>query len=636
MKQIFCLLAAFALATFCSAQQRLLSHNPIPDSLSADAASVVRLDRTVVDIQSMESGKVRQTRAVTVLNRNGMQAAWFSCSCDKYLKLKNFKGFLYDKDGNLVRSIRKSDLKITEYSPHLATDGYAYILDIHYSEYPYTVMYEYDLDYTKGIIAFPDFAPMESFRQSVEQAEYSIRVPAEMGCNTKTFNFNDADISETSGAGFVAYAAVLKNRRAIADAPFTGLLKDISPRVSFAPGRFVFEDTSGSLASWEAMGNWNAGLLDGRTELSAEHKVIVHQLTDSCPTNRDKVKSLYDYLAETTRYVNISLGIGGFQPASADNVAEWKFGDCKGLTNYMRSMLAEAGIPADYATVSTADKRLYPDFPSFRQLNHVILSVPLPDDTVWIECTNPELPFGYVHHRIAGHDAILVRPGSSSLVKVPETAGAVPKAATRYDVTIFPDGTSSLTVSEHYTQEHYESRRHLLKTPPEEMTARVRELTRVSDAAISGLSVSETATVTPSIDISYSLHSRKFARKSGSRLFVPVNIFRRNLSKYATQERSTPFFFKNELTSDTVTISLPEGYTVEAIPKSREFSTPYLDFKSSVSQDGQQIRIVQEFRFKEGTFPAGINDEFRKNYNSMVAELGNSIALKKTDYKTTK
>ena len=104
----------------------------------------------------------------------------------------------------------------------------------------------------------------------------------------------------------------------------------------------------------------------------------LHGLTAHCSTDREKVKAIYDYLAKTTRYVSIQLGIGGLQPIAASDVCRTGFGDCKGLSNYTRAMLKEIGIPSTYTVISTTNERLLPDFSSANQMNHVILQVPLP------------------------------------------------------------------------------------------------------------------------------------------------------------------------------------------------------------------------------------------------------------------
>lgn len=44
----------------------------------------------------------------------------------------------------------------------------------------------------------------------------------------------------------------------------------------------------------------------------------------------------------------------------------------------MRAMLKEVGIPSNYVTISTTNRRLLKDFASVGQMNHVILQVPLP------------------------------------------------------------------------------------------------------------------------------------------------------------------------------------------------------------------------------------------------------------------
>lgn len=127
----------------------------------------------------------------------------------------------------------------------------------------------------------------------------------------------------------------------------------------------------------------NMSLLKIAMYLPSLAREKIKELVKDATNDREKVKILYDYLGQSTRYVSIQLGIGGYQPLFASEVFKTGFGDCKALSNYLKAMLSVVGIPSYYAGIKAdgTEKRLYPDFPNFNQMNHVILQVPLAADT---------------------------------------------------------------------------------------------------------------------------------------------------------------------------------------------------------------------------------------------------------------
>ena len=67
------------------------------------------------------------------------------------------------------------------------------------------------------------------------------------------------------------------------------------------------------MSTWQSYGAWQNSLLTGRDQLAEPIKTKLRELTAHCTTPREKVQAIYNYLATTTRYVSIQLGIGRLQ-----------------------------------------------------------------------------------------------------------------------------------------------------------------------------------------------------------------------------------------------------------------------------------------------------------------------------------
>ena len=160
-------------------------------------------------------------------------------------------------------------------------------------------------------------------------------------------------------------------------------------------------------------------LIKGKDELSANMKSKVAALTTEATTEEEKINALYKYMQENMRYVSVQLGIGGWQPFSAQYVEQNKYGDCKALSNFMMSMLKEVGIQSYPVLIAAGDTyfEVGEDFtkPLF---NHMILHVPSVD--YWLECTSNTSPPNYLGSFTADRNVMLVTENGGQLARTPK------------------------------------------------------------------------------------------------------------------------------------------------------------------------------------------------------------------------
>jgi transglutaminase-like putative cysteine protease len=187
-----------------------------------------------------------------------------------------------------------------------------------------------------------------------------------------------------------------------------------------APGQFELLKYKGDMQSWKNIGLFIYKLNEGRDVLPEDKKATVKSLIEGEQDTYNKVQKLYAYMQQSTRYVANEYGIAGWQTFDAMNVATNGYGDCKGLTNYLKALLKEAGINS-YVTLVYAGEDYYKideDFPA-NTFNHVILCVPQPKDTIWVECTSQQLPAGYLGSFTQGRKVLLTSEQGGFLCMTP-------------------------------------------------------------------------------------------------------------------------------------------------------------------------------------------------------------------------
>ena len=361
------------------------------------------------------------------------------------------------------------------------------------------------------------------------------------------------------------------------------------------------------MTTWQGFGAWIHSLLKGQQELSPEFKAQLHAMTDTCTSDRSKVEVIYNYLAQTTRYVSIQLGIGGWQPFPASEVCRTGFGDCKGLTNYLCAMMHEVGIPANYVVIRSDQRHLVTEFPS-NQFNHAIAQVPLPGDTLWLECTaSAFVPLGYVHEDIAGNDALLIDDNGGLLVKLPSYTPEQNVSYNKAHVTLQDDGSAKVDFNMRYEYRQYEDMLPLMSRTEQQRRDAMLSGINLSAVTLGDFTFAEhkQSYTTPHIDVSMQLETRKLANITGSRMFVPVGIFHKITVPRALQQRVQPVSIGyGYVDIDTLVVTIPEGFEVETLPKSSSEVTPLGELSQTFETTDNTVTVVTRHLMRDGRYPA--------------------------------
>ena len=145
-------------------------------------------------------------------------------------------------------------------------------------------------------------------------------------------------------------------------------------------------------------------------------------------------------------------------------------------------------------------------------MNHVILQVPLPQDTLWLECTNPQLPFGYVHQDIAGHDALLIQPTGGSIYRLPAYPDSLNTQQITARISLSPTAEAKIEVQEVSRLFQYENEAGIVYLEPNKQKDRIRSDINLSQADILRLHISECKEANPSITFDYTASSNQYGK----------------------------------------------------------------------------------------------------------------------------
>jgi hypothetical protein len=581
----------------------------IPANLKKQADAIVRLEESNFEIISSRETVHQYHTVITILNESGDRWADFYQPYDKLGEVVSVQGTLYDAAGNVIRKTRPKDIEdlsaVDEVS--LFDDNRVKKHNFFYRTYPYTVEYSVTMRY-RHTFYFPDWIPQRGERLAVEKSIATVICPQDYQFRYKAYNYPGEPIIANVGKK-KSWTWVAMALPAITREVYLPSWLEITTAVLFGPTGFQLGNYSGSMATWKEMGQFFNELKQGRDVLPSSIRSTVHSLVDTIKDTRKKVEALYSYMQKNTRYISIQLGIGGWQPFDANFVATRSYGDCKALTNYMYSLLKEAGIRSAYTLVRGGqnDSRELPvDFPCNR-FNHVILCVPLATDSIWLECTSQTLPAGYLGGFTANRSALLIDDNGGTLVQTPRYGVNENTQTRKVLATLTEDGNLHVTAHSCYRAMQQDYLHSLINNiAADRIKEYLHDQFELGTYEINKYDYKQEKDDLPCIEETLDLAINNYATVTGRRIFISPNLLTRT-SIRLSMDTSRKYAFENRVAYrdvDTVEIKLPTGYTAESIPSPVTAKTQFGSFACRVELKENTLYYYRSTERYTGLFQA--------------------------------
>ena len=624
------LLAALAAALSARAQDAAFAVTAETAAFADGAPAVVRLYETEYDVASPGRATTRVRLVTTAFGPAGREAAGaLRVVHGGFRDLKRFEGVLRDATGRVVATVGKRDGE-DQALTSLYEDLRLRSAELYGDRYPFTVEWSYEVEH-RGVLGWPTWRPQPEGRP-VEAARFRLATPPGTLVRTWTRDLGDGARSQADGRD--VYAWTVAARPAATTEPFGPPWWDQLPELRLGTDRFEIGGAAGRLDSWDALGAWYGGLAEGRQTLPEAARAEVHRVVEGATTDRERARRLYRHLQQTTRYVSVQLGLGGWQPFDAAYVFDRRYGDCKALTNYMQALLAEAGVASDPVLIEAGDEgsALDADFPD-NAFNHVVLRVPLPapegatsdeppmrtaaidaGGAVWLECTSPYAAFGHLGAFTEGRPALRVTPTGGEILRTP-TSGPDDNRTTRA-ATVRLDGRGGAEADVAWTlagEPRADALAALDRATAAQRAETLRAVTGLPSLDVVALDLADVAARPDTVALGATLLVPHAARRAGDRLLVGLAPFAGAAPVLpALDARTQPVWLGAARSErDSVRFVLPEGYAVDRLPEPVAFESAAGSYRLAATVEGGALVVVRDLVVASPRLPAEAYDEAR-------------------------
>jgi len=616
MKFIASSFLIFLFSNTLFAQKLEFSGLLISDSLKQNANAVVRLNQIDIVISSQRNMKINKKRVVTILNEKGQSSVDAFENYNKRTTVESIQATVFDSFGNEIKKIKRKDFKDQSSvdGATLFSEGRIIYLDYTPIQYPYTIVYESELE-TSTTAFIPQWFPLTDYLLSIEKSVLNVSYPENLGFKKMEFNFSDFKINKTVDTSTqLSYSAtnILAQKRE----DYSPIMTKIFPRVMMGLEFFNLEGVDGQAKNWKEYGLWfSENILTGTDKLPDATRLKIKSLVGNETDPIKKARIVYKYMQEKSRYVGIQVGIGGWKPMLASDVDRLGYGDCKGLSNYTKALLDAVDVPSYYTELFGDNDKIdiRSDFFSI-QGNHVILTIPNGDNYVFLECTSQEDPFGYQANFTDDRDVLVIKPDGGEIIRTKNYENKDNSQISKGNYSLDENGDFSGKITMVSEGSQYGIKVRVEKMQPSDKEAHYKNYWN----NINNLKINKTTFSNNKDKVSFTenaeISATNYSTITNNKMIFVVNGYNQTSGTVKrSRNRKNPFEIqRGYYDDDEIAVALPSGFSIESLPNNFELNSKFGEYKTEIiKKDSNNLIYKRSIFIKKGLYKKTEYDEYR-------------------------
>lgn len=214
-----------------------------------------------------------------------------------------------------------------------------------------------------------------------------------------------------------------------------------------------------TFGSWKDFLDWYRAAVEGFTEPDDQTRRLALDLTKGATTRDEKLRRLFDYVADDIRYVNYVSG-EWWLPNRPQQVVARRQGDCDDKAILLITLLKAVGIEATEVLVQTRltgqPSVLLSKGAAVPLFDHGIAYLPAKNGraAMWLDATSPQSRLGPLPAMDARAQALFVSEGTPEIVATPSSSPSEHGVDSTWTIRLLPSGGGDLVAQESHVGDH--------------------------------------------------------------------------------------------------------------------------------------------------------------------------------------